>query len=235
MIRCIIIDDEYPARVLLKDYIQKVSFLKLTGSFKNPVEALSKIQSEPVDLIFLDVQMPELSGIEFLKSFPKKTNVILTTAYSEYALTGYELNVLDYLLKPISFERFVLAVNKAADLILLQNDAKGGNRDNSDEKRYIAVKADHKIIKIPVDDILYIEGLREYVTFYTRDEKIVTLESLKNLENQLPGKKFIRVHKSFIINKDKVKSLYGNQLEIEGKFIPIGKSYKEDVVKNIFG
>ncbi len=235
MIQCIIIDDEYPARVLLKDYIQKVSFLKLTGAFKNPVEALSKIQSEPIDLIFLDIQMPELSGIEFLKSFPKKVNVILTTAYSEYALTGYELNVLDYLLKPISFERFVLAVNKAADIIRLQNDAKGSDGEGSVEKKYITVKADHKIIKIFVDDILYIEGLREYVTFYTKNEKIVTLESLKNLENKLPAMKFIRVHKSFIINKDRVKSLYGNQLEIEGKFIPIGKSYKDEVVRNVFG
>ncbi len=235
MIRCLIIDDEYPARVLLKDYIQKMSFLKLTGSFKNPVEALSKIQSEPVDLIFLDIQMPELSGIEFLKSFPNKTNVILTTAYSEYALTGYELNVLDYLLKPISFERFVLAVNKAADIIRLQNDVKEPGRQEAEEKKFITVKADHKIIKISTDDIIYIEGLREYVTFYTKNEKIVTLESLKNLESKLPATKFIRVHKSFIINKDRVKSLYGNQLEIEGKFIPIGKSYKEDVVKNVFG
>lgn len=234
MIRCIIIDDEYPARVLLKDYIQKISFLKLTGSYKNPVEAIGKIQSEPADLIFLDIQMPELSGIEFLRAFPQKTNVILTTAYSEYALTGYELNVIDYLLKPISFERFIMAVNKAAEFIRIQKEAKTYLREEKDEHHFITIKADHKIIRIAVDNILYVEGLREYVTFFTGSEKIVTLESLKNLENQLPGSKFIRVHKSYIINKDKVKSLYGNQLEIEGKFIPIGKSYKDEVVKKIF-
>lgn len=233
-IKCIVIDDEYPARVLLRDYIKKVSSLELTGMYKNPVEAFSDIQEEKIDLVFLDIQMPELSGIEFLKTFTRKPNVIFTTAYADYALTGYELNVIDYLLKPISFERFLLAVQKAVQLINLQKGEKKESFESTNISEYIAIKADHKIYRVRITDILYIEGMREYVIFYTEHEKIISLESLKNLEEELPGNLFIRAHKSFIINKNKVKSLYGNQLEIGNKLIPVGKSYRDEVLKNIF-
>lgn len=233
-IRCIIIDDEYPARELLKGYIDKVSTLELIGSFKNPVEALNKLQTDTADLIFLDIQMPELSGIEFLKTFPHKPNVIFTTAYSDYALTGYELNVIDYLLKPISFDRFLLAVQKAVELIKLQKGITQKSFGEQSVKDFITIKADHKIYKVEINDILYIEGMREYVVYYTEKGKIISLESLKNLEKKFPGNQFIRVHKSFIINRNKVKSLYGNQLEIEEKLIPIGKSYREQALEKIF-
>jgi DNA-binding LytR/AlgR family response regulator len=234
-IKCLVVDDEYPARVLLSEYISKLPQLSLGGSCRNPVEAMSILGNAAIDLLFLDIQMPELTGIEFLKTLQHKPLVVFTTAYPEYALEGYDLNVTDYLLKPISFERFVQAVNKATGLLQLKNRDEKDAPDHSNDKTFITVKADHKLHRIPLADILYVEGLREYVTFFTSTGKIITLESLKNLESQLPAKTFVRVHKSFIVNKEKVKALYGSQLEINGRYIPIGKSYKDEAVKMIFG
>jgi two-component system, LytTR family, response regulator len=229
-IKCLIIDDEYPARVLLSDYISKIPQLTLNGTCKNPMDAINILNEQGIDLIFLDIQMPQLTGIELLKSLQHKPLVIFTTAYPDYALEGYELNVTDYLLKPIAFDRFVQAVNKVISIV----GEKSVYSQLKEEKNYITVKADHKLYRLQLKDILYIEGLREYVTFFTAQGKIITLESLKNLEAMLPSGTFIRVHKSFIVNKEKVKVLYGNQLEIEGRQIPIGKLYKDDVIKMIF-
>ncbi|MDN5202389.1 LytTR family DNA-binding domain-containing protein [Fulvivirgaceae bacterium BMA10] len=231
--RCVIVDDEFPARELLSDFIHKVPQLELVGSCKNPVEAMEVLHQQQVDLMFLDIQMPELTGVEFLRSLNKKPMVIFTTAYPDYALEGYKLSVIDYLLKPFSFERFFEAVNKGLDLFLLKQNRSDTPVSQGSEKNYITIKADHKIHKVNFDDIFYIEGLREYVTFHTSTGKIITLESLKKLEETLPSH-FLRIHKSFIVNKNKVKALYGNQLEINGKYIPIGKSYKEQVIDKIF-
>lgn len=236
-VNCIIVDDEYPARVLLTEYIKKHPRLELSGACKNPAEAMELLQKNAIDIMFLDIQMPELTGIEFLQTMRKKPEVILTTAYPEYALEGYALDVTDYLLKPFSLERFLQAVNKAIELYDLKHadqktPATSGTETNP--PKHTLIKTDSKLIRLPYEDILYIEGLKEYVSFYTQTERLISLLSLKHLEDSLPAEDFIRIHKSYIVNKNKVKSLYGNQLEIEGKMLPIGKSYKEVVVKEMF-
>ncbi|MCL6524272.1 MAG: LytTR family DNA-binding domain-containing protein [Thermoflavifilum sp.] len=235
-LKCLIVDDEYPARVLLNDYAKKLPLLEVVGLCKTALEATAVIREQQIDLIFLDIQMPELTGLEFLQTLAQPPLVILSTAYADYALKGYELNVVDYLLKPFSFERFVQAVNKAAEWFQLKQQATTGNATPSADasKPFIVVKADYKLHRIFYDDILFIEGLREYVAFHTNSGKIITLESLRNLEETLPADMFIRVHKSYIVNKTKVKSLYGNQLDIAGQWIPIGKLYRDEVVKHLF-
>ncbi|SFV32837.1 LytR/AlgR family response regulator transcription factor [Thermoflavifilum thermophilum] len=237
LLKCMIVDDEYPARVLLNDYANKLPLLQVVASCKTALEAMAVLREQSVDLIFLDIQMPELTGLEFLQSLAHPPLVILTTAYADYALKGYELNVVDYLLKPFSFERFVQAVNKAAERFQLSQGTTHVSSIASappEQKSFIVVKADHKLHRIYYDDILFIEGLREYVAFHTAFGKIITLESLKKLEDLLPADTFIRVHKSYIVNKKKVKSLYGNQLDIAGHWIPIGKLYRDEVVKHLF-
>lgn len=236
-IKCIIVDDEQPARDLLESYVEKFPGLELVAKCKSPLEAISIIQDKPIDLMFLDIQMPELKGTEMLQSIKSKPVVIFTTAYQEYALEGYELDVIDYMLKPISFDRFIKGVTKAVDQIrLIKQQAQPSQQypEENHEKEYITVKADHKIHKLNYDDIIYIEGLKEYVSFYTKDKKRIVYESLKNLEEILPAKLFMRIHKSYIVNTSKVTSLYGNQLEIKGKYLPIGQMYKSKVVERLF-
>ncbi len=231
--RCIIVDDEKLARTLLEEYISKFPLLEIAALCKDPMEALETLQEEPIDLMFLDIQMPELTGIEFLKTLQKKPVVIFTTAYSEYALEGYQLDVIDYLLKPFSFERFSKAVNKAMEYIKLQESVKTGEKYR--EKEFIPVHADHKIYKVLLDDIEYIEGLREYVSYFTKEKRIIALESLKRLEELLPSDRFIRTHRSYIVPIRKIRAVEGNQVEIGGKKLPIGRSYKEEVMRRIFG
>jgi DNA-binding LytR/AlgR family response regulator len=242
-IRCIVVDDEFPARALLQDFISKVPGLELCGSFKSPIEAMPLVQQNGVDLMFLDIQMPDLNGVDFVKILSHKPLVVFTTAYSEYAVESFQLDVVDYLLKPFSFDRFLMSVNRAVERF--QKSVQGNvvihktelsHETKEVEKGYIAIKADHKIHRVKHENILYIEGLREYVTFFCRQEKIITLESLRNLENSLPPNQFMRVHKSYIINKNCVKSLYGNQLIMEGtnQIIPIGKSYRDEVQAKLF-
>ena len=228
-IKCLIVDDEYPALVLLEDYISKMPELELVAKCENAMEANQHLKENNIDVMFLDIQMPDLTGLELLKSLKQKPVVILTTAYSEYALEGYELDVTDYLVKPFSFERFVQSVNKAKELIAL----KKGGKQGTAAKPHFFVKADYKKVRINHEDILYIEGLREYVSIYTQDKRIITLEAMKNLETTLPNDQFIRVHKSYIIAIDKVNALVGNMVEIGNKQIPIGKIYREKV-KQVF-
>jgi len=228
-IKCIIIDDEHLARELLVDYISKLPQLELVAKCYGVPQAMEVLQNESIDLIFLDVQMPDISGIDFLKSLTIKPIVILTTAYPEYALDGYSFDVIDYLLKPISFERFVQSVNKASDQFNFIS-----RRDNNLERDYITIRSEHKIHKVNYNNILYIEGAKEYVIFYLKEGgRIITLEALKRLEDLLPNN-FMRIHKSHIINKDEVRSLYGNMVEIGSKKILIGKTYKELVLNKIF-
>lgn len=243
-IKCIIVDDEFPARILLKEFVEKVPNLELLGCYKSGIEAMPTIQDGEVDLMFLDIQMPDITGVNFVKMLTKKPLVVFTTAYSEYAIESYQLDVLDYLLKPFSFDRFMQAVGKAMSRIQQAQPVVAAtleaiaSSDTSNEPAddYILVKADHKIHRIKYDSILYIEGLREYITIYCKnDEKIVTLESLKNLEDTLPPSKFLRIHKSYIVRLDLIKSLYGNQIAVDGvkAYLPIGKSYV-DIVKKFF-
>lgn len=243
-IRCIIVDDEFPARILLKEFIEKVPTLELIGSYKSGLEALPTIQSGGIDLMFLDIQMPDITGVNFLKMLTNKPLVVFTTAYSEYAIESYQLDVLDYLLKPFSFDRFMQAIGKAMQrlstpqITVTQTVTPTETSEiQQPSKDVMLVKADHKIHRIRYDSIIYIEGLREYVTIFCEaNEKIITLESLRNLENTLPADKFMRVHKSYIVRIDKIRALYGNQLKIDGvqPYIPIGKSYKDLVQKTLF-
>lgn len=240
--RCIIIDDEYPARILLKDFVEKVPTLELAGSFKSALEALPVLQAGDVDLMFLDIQMPDITGVNFLKMLPNKPFVVFTTAYSEYAIESYQLDVLDYLLKPFSFDRFLQAVGKAMN----RKKQEGGNNETVEARREVVednkeqvllVKADHKIHRVRLDDIVYVEGLREYVTLFLRGkEKIITLESLRKLEETLPSSMFVRIHKSYIVRISLIRALYGNMVKVDGvdDYLPIGKSYKDEVQKMLF-
>lgn len=237
-IKCLIVDDEQYARKLLEGYVSKIPDLDLAGLCKNSMEAMQQLNQQRIDLIFLDIQMPDLTGIDFLKTLTNKPLVIFTTAYQEYALDGYELDVIDYMLKPISFERFLKGVNKAIEQLRIKvqvpdpviKTTESGHEPGGS----INVKADSKIYKLKYSNILFIEGLKEYVTFYTPQRKYIVLESLKRLEQTLPGRQFLRIHKSYIINTTKVESLYGNMIEIGEHQLPIGKSYAEQVKSSLF-
>ena len=234
-LRCLIVDDEELARTLLENYISRLPYLKLVDKCSNPIEALQAIQNQSVDLIFLDIQMPEMIGTDFLKSLPQKPLVVFTTAYAEYALEGYELNVVDYLLKPFPFERFLKAVNKASDILRFKyresSELTSQYENPTTEKSYILVKSEHKVYRISYDDIQYIQSMREYVAYYTSKDRILSLGSLKKLEVDLPQSQFLRVHKSYIISKAKASTLEGNVVHIGKEKIPIGASYREEVLK----
>ena len=229
--KCILIDDEKLARDLLESYVSKIAFLELVGSFKNGLDALNASANLEFDLIITDIQMPELLGTDLVKALPQKPMVIFTTAYRDYALEGFELEAVDYILKPFSFDRFLKSINKAKELMDLRQ-----NEQNTPlfKKDYLTVKADHKLYKVLYSDIKYIEGMREYVSFHVPTGRITALMSLKSLEEKLPSSFFMRCHKSFIVNKNYVTILDGNHLVIGDKNVPIGQSYKEKVVNEIF-
>ena len=235
---CLIVDDEELARTLLENYISRLPYWKLVGKCSNPIEALQILQHQAVDLIFLDIQMPEMIGTDFLKSLSHKPMVVFTTAYAEYALEGYELDVVDYLLKPFPFERFLKAVNKASALSKLKNKGENASiissEDSNTEKNYILVKSEHKVHRISYTDIHYIQSMREYVAYYTFSGRILSLGSLKKLEVELPKEQFLRIHKSYIISKIKVSTLEGNMVHIGKEKIPIGASYRKEVLKLLF-
>ncbi|MEY2904640.1 MAG: hypothetical protein RJA52_656 [Bacteroidota bacterium] len=227
-IRCLVIDDEELARSLLEVFIKKLDFLELVGMAKDPLEAKAFLNSNQVDLIFLDIQMPELTGVEFVKIFQPSQPVIFTTAYSEFALEGYELEIVDYLLKPFSFSRFVQAVEKAKRWIHLKNGFKQQVQD-SKENNFLVIKSDHKLIKIFFDDILYIQGMREYAAFYLNEGRILSLISLKKLEEILPDNLFIRIHKSYIASIQNINFLEGNMVQVGKVKLPVGSLYKDKV------
>ena len=232
-IRCIIVDDEHPARVLLSSYLSKMPQLELVATCENAMQALQAMQNHEVELMFLDIQMPDLTGTELLRSLSQKPAVIFTTAYSEYALEGYQLDVLDYLLKPIPLERFVQAVQKASDFVALRRQAQSASAPGAEapEKDHFFVSTGHKLERIKYSEILHVEGLREYVRISTSEKRFVTLTSMKNLLEELPEGKFMRVHKSWIVSLDQVEAVMGNSLEIAGKLIPVSKTYKAEVME----
>lgn len=240
MIKCIIIDDEFPARILLKEFIEKIPTLELIGSYKSGIDALPTLQAGEVDLMFLDIQMPDITGVNFVKMLGnRKPLVVFTTAYSEYAIESYQLDVLDYLLKPFSFDRFMQAVGKAIARTssVSANEPTANSNKAEDETEntndFMLIKQEHKISRVKFDSILYIEGLREYITIHCKDEKILVRDTLKNITDALPPDKFKRVQKSFIVRTDIIKTLYGNQIEIEGVKdpIPVGKLYLDSIKK----
>lgn len=223
-IKCIVVDDEPLAIQLLENYVMKIPFLELVFSSQNPIEALEYIQNNEADLIFLDIQMPELSGINFMKIVGNKLKYILTTAYSEYALEGYEHNVIDYLLKPISFSRFEKSALKAQERFPA-NDISANP--------YFFVKSSGQQHKINFDEILYVESIKDYVNIKTENQEYIVLDTLKSLESQLP-ENFARVHKSFILNLDKIEKIdVRNVFLNSGKEIPIGETYKSEFLMRI--
>lgn len=222
MFKCIVIDDEELARTLLTSYINRLDFLELVQDFESPLDAIETLKSNSIDLIFLDIQMPDLKGTDFAKMVSSTTKIIFTTAYSEYAIQGYELNALDYLLKPITFERFLKAVTK------LQSK----NEDTLEKT--ITVKSGYDLHKLKLNDITHIESDSEYVIFHTPEKKIMCHKTLKSLEKSLDASAFMRVHRSFIVNKSKVTGLKGRDLLLSTITIPVSDSYYENVKKELF-
>jgi two-component system LytT family response regulator len=226
MIRCLVVDDEPLAQNLLKNYIGKITSLELVAATSDVFAALDMAQQQKVDLIFLDVQMPELTGIQFMKILAGKCKVILTTAYEEYALQAFDLDVVDYLLKPFSFERFAAAVQKARER--LQPAA----RENTTAE-HLFIKTEYKIVRVAVKDIRYMESMRDYVSVYTENERILTLQPLRTFEEQLRASSLIRVHKSYIVNLDRIDKVERRRMVIGDKYIPIGETYQDEVKKRL--
>ncbi|MDJ1467765.1 LytTR family DNA-binding domain-containing protein [Cytophagaceae bacterium DM2B3-1] len=238
---CVIVEDEPLARNLLTQYIHKVSYLTLVHTCSNPMEALEFLRDNKVDILFLDIQMPEITGISLLKILQVKPLVILTTAYSEYALEGYELDVADYLLKPITFERFLKAAEKAAGRLTTpgqqqQTETLPDKPPTEPASPFIFVKDGTKLVKIRLQDILYVEGLKDYVTIHTHHQKVVSLQRLKSLEEQLPQDRFLRVHHSYIVALEGIDAIMKEKVQIGNALIPIGdtyrKSFKEFIERN---
>lgn len=221
-IKCIIIDDEPSSQNVLKSFIDKINYLDVLHVCNNALEALDFLKNNAVDLLFLDINMPHLSGVSFYKSLKKPPKVIFTTAYSEYALEGFEVEAIDYLLKPFSFERFVKAVTKVKAL-------------NDNKTDYILLKSDKKLHQIKTDDIYFIEGLGDYIKVHLKSTYLVTYKSLTKMNNLLPKSDFIQVHKSFIINKNKLDYIEGNLAVVNTNKIPLGQKFKSNFLNNIKG
>jgi DNA-binding LytR/AlgR family response regulator len=224
IIKCIAVDDEPLALDIIKDYISQVPFLKLLKTFKDGISVIEYLATNSVDLIFLDIEMGGLSGTQLLKSLQKKPKVIMTTAYRNYAVDAFDLDVTDYLLKPFSFERFLKAVEKSGNLIKNEqehHEPDGVSRD------FFFVKSGYKMMKVDYDDILYIEGLSEYIIIKTKTTNIITLQSFKNIEKTLPESGFIRIHKSYLVSLNKIDSVEGQSVIIHNKELPIGNKYKK--------
>ena len=226
MIRCIIVDDKPLAIDILKEYAAKISFLEVVHTTQNPVHALDYTRINPVDLVFLDIQMPELNGIQFMKILNGFCKIILTTAYSEYALEGYEHDVIDYLLKPVSFERFYKAVEKARKLIEQQTPAVPAVQETTDNNS-LFVKTEYRIQRIDFNGILYIEAKQNYISIVTNSGAVMSLQSIKSIEEKLPSAIFIRVHKSYIVSLQKIDTVEKSRIFIGNTVIPIGESYRE--------
>jgi two-component system LytT family response regulator len=234
MINCVIIDDEPLAREGIASYVKEIDFLNLIETCENPVELIKLLDRHPVELIFLDIQMPKMNGLDFLKAVQNPPMVIITTAFPAYALEGFQLNVLDYLLKPITFDRFFKSVSKARDYYqLLTKTVDPGPDKDKPVADYFFIKCGSKYEKIQFGDILYVEGMQNYITIYTRKGKYVTLLYLKNLEENLDSKSFIRVHKSYIVSIDKIEGIEGNEIFIQSHRIPISRNCREQVIEQV--
>ena len=226
---CIIIDDEPMARSGLKEYIGEVDFLKLLGEFEHPLKAMDIIGEQSIDLIFLDIQMPKITGTDFLKSLQHPPLIIFTTAFPDYALQGYELNAVDYLLKPFSFDRFLKAVMKAKTLMSKTGQLE--NIENTDE--YFFIKSDNAIVKIKLDEILFAEALQNYIAIHTTQKKYVSYLTFKAVLDKLLPHQFIQTHKSFVVSPTKVDSVSGNEMKIGSHIVPISRNLKDEVMEKL--
>lgn len=224
-LRCCVVDDEPLAQELVASYIEKTPFMELVGKFSSAQDSVKMILEEDIDVVFLDIHMPQLNGMEFARIVPPTCRIIFTTAYDRYAIEGFKVNALDYLMKPISYEEFVGAANKALQWVELRRRA--DELDNN--KRYIIVKSEYKQVQIPIDKIQFIEGLKDYVKIYVEGEKsaILTLTSMKTIERYLPATEFLRVHRSFIVNTSKISIIERNRIVFGNHYIPVSESYKQ--------
>lgn len=233
-----VVEDEPPAQKVLKKYIGDLSNLHLIKVCNNALDAIEELRKHQIHILFLDIQLPKLTGVKFLKSLKDPPQTIFTTAYSEYALEGFELDAVDYLLKPFSFERFLRAVNKAIDRIerqprLIKNEKKSDSELNDSESDFVFFKSDKKIYRIDLEELLYIQAVKDYVKIVTKNGSHLILQTLKHWERILPGQIFQRAHKSFIVNLKKIDNINGNIIKLGDKEIPIGRHYREDLLKEI--
>lgn len=227
MIRCLIIDDEPLAQNVMETYIKKVSFLTLVAKSENAIEAFEVVQNESIDLIFCDIQMPEITGIEFVKSLKNTPYIIFTTAFPEYALEGFNVDAVDFLLKPVAFDRFLKSVNKVKQLISLNQSV--GKAEH--QVRHLFVREDYKLVKINHNEIFYIEGMKDYVKIFIPSKTVITHITMKRLEELLPQGQFFRMHKSFIVRVEAIKAINGNTIEmVNNASIPIGMRYREELM-----
>jgi DNA-binding LytR/AlgR family response regulator len=229
-LRCLIADDEPIARKGMEEYVSEISFLQLANSCESAWEAADFLKIHTVDLILLDIQMPKVSGIEFLRTLENPPLVIFTTAYSEYAVEGYSLDVIDYLLKPISFDRFLKAVQKAHDYYQLKEQTK-----ETQQSDYFFIKVNQQFEKVNYEEVLYLEAMQNYCIVHTTSRKLITYHTLSGLENKLPEKLFLKIHKSFIVAIEKISALDSNELKIGSAIIPISRSLKDEVMKKVMG
>ncbi len=223
---CIIVDDEPVARKILHEFVDQVPFIDLQGKFENAMKAEAFLKDNTVDIIFLDIEMPKVSGLQLLQKLNVESMVILTTAFPQYALEGYELDIIDYLLKPFALGRFLKAVQKAKDFHEMKTRTTGGPQAS-----YIFIKSDKRIEKIELSDMLYAESVGNYVSVYTENKKIMAYLTMKSLESQLPSDDFIKIHQSYLVNCSKIEAIEGNEIKIGGKSLPISRNYRDMVMK----
>ena len=228
-IQCLLVDDEPPAREILRRYIDDIATMELAAECSNALQAFTVLQKEPIDLMFLDVRMPRMNGNDFLKSLRHPPKVILTTAYPEYAVEGYELDVVDYLLKPVPFDRFLKAVNKAFPTGGVPEEKMDGTEKK--KQAFVYFRIDRKMKKVMLDDILYIESMKDYIKLFTSEGTLITKQSISSVEEMLPEKEFARVHRSYIISLNNIKSFTAEVIEIGNTNIPIGKLYRSDAMR----
>ncbi len=233
ILNCVTIDDEPLAREGISNYIREIDFLRMVGAGSNPVELIQLLDNQAVDLVFLDIQMPVMNGIDYLKMAQNPPMIIITTAYPSYALEGFQLDVLDYLLKPITFNRFFKAVNKAKNYAQMQLASSAEGNSNGETEDYFFIKCENKYEKIFFADILYIQAMQNYVIIHTSKGKYITLLYLKNVEQYLEGQPFMRVHKSYIVAIPKIEAIDNNELLIQNHRIPISRKFKDRVLKQI--
>jgi two-component system LytT family response regulator len=229
-IKCLVIDDEPPAREIIRRYIEQVPLLHFAGECANAVQAFALLQQQSIDLLFLDIRMPQLNGNDFLKTLKNPPKVIFTTAYPEYALEGYELDVVDYLMKPIPFDRFLKAVNKAYQLTSARHESTSTPEEKKSES-FVYFRSDRKMVKVMLQDILYIESMKDYVKIFTTNGTIITKQSISSVEAMLPEKEFIRCHRSYIVSARHIKSFTAELIDIHNLEIPIGKLFRNEVMK----
>jgi len=232
-IQCLIVDDEPPARELLVSYIEKMDDLEIRGQCSNALEAFAFLQRNPVNILFLDIQMPRMNGLELIKSLQQRPRIILTTAYREFAVEGFELDVLDYLVKPISFERFLKSISKYHQYNILNQPAGTETSEEPFEKAYMYFKVNKDLVKIFLKEIIYIESIKDYVKIVTPGRSVITYQRIGYMEEKLPENKFVRIHKSYIIAVDKIVSYNNEEVNVQSFSLPIGRNYKQQFLKQV--